>query len=54
MAVQDNRTRVVLLRTGIMLDPREGALPKMLAPFRLFAGGPFGSGSAVHVMDPSR
>ena len=44
LAAQGGRTRVLLLRTGIVLDPRGGALAKMLTPFRFFAGGPFGSG----------
>ncbi|MCZ7651491.1 MAG: TIGR01777 family oxidoreductase [Thermoanaerobaculia bacterium] len=36
--------RRVLLRTGVVLDPRGGALAKMLPPFRLGLGGPLGSG----------
>lgn len=42
-AVPDG-VRLVLLRTGVVLDPAEGALAKMLIPFRFGLGGPVGSG----------
>ncbi len=49
------RARVVLLRTGIVLSSAGGALPKLVRPFRLFAGGPLGAGDFwqpwIHLAD---
>ena len=37
-------TRMVIVRTGIVLDAEAGALAKMLPPFKAGIGGPIGSG----------
>lgn len=43
-AASDAAVRVALLRTGILLTPRGGALERMLPFFKLGLGGRFGSG----------
>lgn len=47
--------RVVLLRTGIVLEAKHGALAKMLLPFKLGVGGKIASGeqymSWIHIQD---
>jgi hypothetical protein len=50
--------RRVLLRTAMVLARAAGALPKLALPFRLFAGGPIGSGRQwvpwIHLRDEVR
>lgn len=54
-AVKKLGVRRPVLRTGIVLANEGGAFPKLLLPFKLFAGGPLGSGKQwlpwIHVAD---
>jgi uncharacterized protein (TIGR01777 family) len=47
--------RVAIIRTGIVLDRAQGALKKMVPPFKTYLGGPLGSGNQwmpwIHIED---
>ena len=53
--VESLGVRRVVIRTGVVLSTQGGALPRMTLPFRLFAGGPLGSGRQyfpwIHIDD---
>ena len=53
--VKSGATRLVIVRSGLVLDRNEGALAKMLLPFKLGLGATVGSGdqfmSWIHVDD---
>ncbi|PSU32250.1 TIGR01777 family oxidoreductase [Photobacterium lutimaris] len=55
MQAGSEKTRVCLLRTGIVLGKHGGALAKMLPPYQLGLGGPIGDGSQytpwIHLQD---
>ncbi|HNT24878.1 MAG TPA: TIGR01777 family oxidoreductase [Anaerolineales bacterium] len=57
-AVEALGVRRAIARTSVVLDAHAGALPRMLLPFKLFAGGPLGSGqqwlSWAHITDQVR
>ncbi|MGG7444757.1 TIGR01777 family oxidoreductase [Kosakonia oryzendophytica] len=54
-SAQSDRTRVCLLRTGVVLAPKGGILGKLLPLFRLGLGGPIGNGRQymawIHIDD---
>ena len=55
LKVEQFGVRVVMPRSGLVLSDDGGALPRMLLPFRLFAGGTLGSGKQwvpwIHIDD---
>ena len=55
MAAGEDGVRVVVVRTGVVLDKHGGALAKMLPPFRLGVGGPVAGGRQylawIHIDD---
>lgn len=54
-SVDQHGVRRPILRTGIVLAADGGALPKLVQPFKLFAGGRLGSGTQavpwIHIRD---
>ncbi len=57
--VREMGVRHVVTRiAGVVLSTEEGALPRMLLPFKLFVGGPFGNGKQwytwIHPEDEAR
>ena len=54
-SAQSDRTRVCLLRTGVVLARSGGILGKMVPPFKLGLGGPIGNGRQylawIHIDD---
>jgi len=47
-AVESFGVRRIVIRNGIVLSKRKGALPLLLLPYKLFAGGRLGTGKQVY------
>ena len=57
-SVADMGVRHIIIRTGIVLSTKGGALPKLTLPYNFFAGGPMGDGTQwmpwIHLEDEIR
>jgi uncharacterized protein (TIGR01777 family) len=55
VSIEAMGVRRVIIRTGVVLTAKGGAFPRLLLPYRLFIGGPFGNGrqvlSWIHLAD---
>ena len=55
LKAETHGVRVATVRTGIVLGKGQGALAKMVPPFKMFLGGPLGSGKQympwIHIED---
>jgi uncharacterized protein (TIGR01777 family) len=56
--VEEYGVRRAIIRSGLVLSTKEGSLPRVILPYKLFVGGPFGSGkqwwSWIHLHDEVR
>jgi uncharacterized protein (TIGR01777 family) len=54
-SVEEMGVRRAIIRTGVVLSPENGAMARMMLPFKLFAGGPLGNGKQglpwIHLSD---
>ena len=56
--VEEHGVRRIVTRTSLVLSTQDGPLPRVILPYKLFVGGPFGDGqqwwSWIHLQDQAR